>query len=124
MTSIQNVKKLQDKRNHNSQRNLTISSLSKDATKVAMSIRTGARPKEKFVQEARPLNTYDWNHYSDMPYGFPQPRHITPVTPPLSQSNQDHGNLLTIMQRQNDITALLMQQHSSLSLPPKEYSYL
>jgi len=40
----------------------------------------------------------------------------------LVQNNveQESQNLLTIMQRQNDITALLVQQQSSLSLPPRD----
>lgn len=38
----------------------------------------------------------------------------------IPQTNNDQGNLLSIMQQQNDITALLVQQHSSLALPPRE----
>ena len=36
------------------------------------------------------------------------------------QTNVDHDKVLTVMQRQNYITALLMEQQSTLSLPPRD----
>lgn len=54
---------------------------------------------------------------------MPQRFHCSyPTVQPSKQFNhnsEDPGNIFTIMQKQNDITALLVQHQSSLSLPPR-----
>lgn len=111
---------------------------------ATMSDRTGTRAKEINSQGTRP-KLYASNPNPSMPQrtvqSYPiayrpqqwqqvneegqgsmsqQSHHSYPTAQPAQQSNQSGpGNIFTIMQKQNDITALLVQQQSSLSLPPR-----
>ncbi|XP_034063576.1 uncharacterized protein LOC117540820 [Gymnodraco acuticeps] len=117
-------------------------------TAATMPSGTGARRKETISQGTR-SKTYALNHIPSMPQrslqSYPsaytqqqciqvdedqgrmpqRSRQSYPTAQPSQQSNQnreepDQGNIFTIMQKQNDITALLVQQQSSLSLPPRD----
>ena len=120
-TGGSNVAVLREAQPNYSNHQLNLPPIGGNKTAISM----GARHQETFSKHVGP-KVYTLNPQPSIPQTFQETSHVIHDTKEpiqrvdLMQTNVDQGNLLSIMQRQNEITALLVQQHSSLSLPPRD----